>query len=116
VGKTEVGLTHLKFEQTGCGMKSKKMPGISEFTHQFFEEASKSWKANKVKYGQAMYRYKKYAFPGEKEEPLSKQTLASRMRTEKELKKRQSEDEPAPLRERKSPRLRELHLQQTYVQ
>jgi hypothetical protein len=116
VGKTEVGLTHLKFEQTGCGMKSKKMPGISEFTHQFFEEASKAWKANKVKYGQAMYRYKKNTFPREKEEPLSKQTLASKRQTEKELKKRQSEDEPAPLRERKSPRLRELHLQKTYVQ
>lgn len=92
------------------------MPGISDFTHQFFEEASKAWKANKVKYGQAMYRYKKNAFPIEKEEPPFKQTQASRRMTEKELKKRQSEDEPAPLRERKSPRLRELHIQQTYAQ
>ena len=92
------------------------MPGLSEFTHQFFEEASKAWKVNKVKYGQAMYRYKKNAFPIEKEEPPSKQTQASRRRTEQELKKRQNEDEPAPLRDRKSPRLRELHIQQIYLQ
>ena len=92
------------------------MPDISEFTQEFFEDASKAWKANKVRYGQASYKYKKNAFPKEKEESTFKQTQVSKKQTEKELKKRQAEDEPAPLRERRSPRLRELHIQQTYAQ
>lgn len=90
------------------------MPGISEFTHEFFEASSQAWKANKVRYGQAMYRYKKNAFPKETNEPQVKQTQASKRKTELELRKRQAEDEPAPLRERRSPRLREVHIQQTY--
>ncbi len=92
------------------------MAGISEFTHQFFEEASKAWKANKVRYGQAMYKYKKNAFPLDKEEPPVKQSQASKRQTEKELRKRESIDEPAPLRERRAPRLCQLHIQQTYAQ
>lgn len=35
---------------------------IAEFTHKFFEDASKAWMANKEKYGQNMYRYKRGAF------------------------------------------------------
>jgi hypothetical protein len=93
----------------------QKMPGISEFTQEFFESSSQAWKANKVRYGQASYKYKKNAFPKEKQELASNQTLASKRQTEKELQKRQSIDEPAPLRERRSPRLRELHLAQTYT-
>lgn len=92
------------------------MAGISEFTHQFFEDASKAWQRNKVRYGQASYKYKKNAFPEDKCEPTYKQTLASRKQTEKELRKRQAEDEAAPMKERRSPRLRELHIQQTYAQ
>lgn len=92
------------------------MPGISEFTHEFFEASSQAWKANKVRYGQASYKYKKNAFPKETAEPEYKQSQASKRKTEKELLKRQAEDEPAPLRVRRSPRLRDLHIQQTYAQ
>lgn len=35
---------------------------VAEFTHQFFEESAKAWLANKEKYGQNMYRYKRGAF------------------------------------------------------
>ncbi len=35
---------------------------VAEFTHQFFEDSSKAWLANKEKYGQNMYRYKRCAF------------------------------------------------------
>lgn len=90
------------------------MAGISEFTQAFFEEASKAWKANKVRYGQAMYSYKKNAFPKDKEEPLSKQSIRSKKQTEKELQQRQSLVEEAPLPTRKSPRLKEKHIQETY--
>jgi len=91
------------------------MQGTSEFTHEFFEASSKAWKANKVRYGQAMYKYKKVAFPVEKEEPVRKQTHASKRRTGLELQKRQSIDEPAPLKTRRSERLREKHIQKTYA-
>ena len=90
------------------------MAGISEFTQAFFEEASKAWKANKVRYGQAMYKYKKKTFPIDKEEPTYKQSLKSKKQTEKELLKRQSLQEEAPLPTRKSPRLKEKHIQETY--
>ncbi len=90
------------------------MAGISEFTQQFFEESSKAWKANKVRYGQAMYKYRKNVFPMDKEEPLSKQSISSKKKTENELLKRQALDEEAPLPTRKSPRLRERHIQETY--
>ncbi len=91
------------------------MAGISEFTQEFFEESSRMWKANKVRYGQAMYKYKTKAFPLDKDAPLGKQTHASRNRTEAELKKRQGLDEPAPLRARRSERLRQKHIQETYA-
>lgn len=35
---------------------------VAEFTHQFFEDSSKAWMANKEKYGQSMYRYTRSAF------------------------------------------------------
>jgi hypothetical protein len=92
-----------------------QMNSTSEFTHEFFEEASRMWKANKVRYGQAMYKYKKAAFPVEKEEPVRRQTQASKRRTGLELQKRQSIDEPAPLPTRKSERLRQKHIQETYA-
>lgn len=91
------------------------MQGTSEFTHEFFEASSKAWKANKVRYGQAMYKYKKAAFPVEKGEPVRKQTHVSKRRTGLELQKRQSIDEPAPLPTRKSERLRQKHIQLTYA-
>ena len=37
-----------------------------EFTPQFFDDASKAWKANKVRIGEGHYRYKKNAFASEK--------------------------------------------------
>lgn len=91
------------------------MAGISEFTHEFFEESSRSWKANKVRCGVGMYKYKKATFPLDKEEPINKQTQASKRRTEIELKKREAIDEPAPLRTRTSERLRQKHLKETYA-
>ena len=91
------------------------MAGISEFTQAFFEDSRKAWKANKVKYGQAMYRYKKNAFPVDLEEPSFPQSMKSKKQTEKELLKRQSIDEPAPLPLRKSPRLREQHNKTVYA-
>lgn len=91
------------------------MAGISEFTHEFFEESSHMWKANKVRYGLGMYKYKKNAFLVDKEKPVKKQTEASKRRTEAELKKRQAIDEPTPLRNRRSERLRQKHIQETYA-
>lgn len=106
-----------KFEGEAClDTRQTKMAGISEFTQDFFEESSRMWKANKVRYGQASYKYKKNAFAKETKEPIFKQTQKSKRLTELELRKRQADDEPAPFRERRSPRLRELHLQQTYAQ
>ena len=90
------------------------MAGISEFTHQFFEDASKAWQRNKVRYGQASYKYKKNAFSLCNDEPYRKQTQASKRRTEAELMKRQAIDEPVPLRMRRSERLRQKHIQETY--
>lgn len=57
---------------------------IAEFTHQFFEESSKAWLANKEKYGQNMYRYKRGAF----QEPLtvSYPRCSQRLREKKENK------------------------------
>jgi len=37
-----------------------------EFTPQFFDEASKAWRANKVRIGES-FRYKRNAFPVKKE-------------------------------------------------
>ncbi len=87
----------------------------SEFTSEFFDASSKAWKANKVRYGQAAYRYKKNAFPKDNTEPPPPiQSSASKKRTEKELAKRQELDEEAPPRVRRSPRLREEELNQVY--
>lgn len=38
---------------------------IAEFGNKFFDDSSKAWLANKEKYGQNMYRYKKDAFQEE---------------------------------------------------
>jgi hypothetical protein len=82
------------------------MAGISEFTHDFFQASSDAWKMNKVRYGQAMYKYKKGAFPKDPEEP--KAPKESKLNRKEEL-KRQEIDEYAPPRVRRSPRLRLLH-------
>lgn len=42
--------------------KQEEQMMVAEFTHQFFEDSSKAWMANKEKYGQNMYRYKRAAF------------------------------------------------------
>ena len=42
--------------------KKEEQAMVAEFTHQFFEDSSKAWMANKEKYGQNMYRYKPAAF------------------------------------------------------
>jgi hypothetical protein len=114
VGKTEVRFESLKIEQTAYCWISNTMD-TSEFTHEFFEASSKAWKANKLRYGQASYKYKKNAFPKDTEcPPLPPQSLASKKRTDAELIQRQSLDEFAPPRVRKSPRLREKEIQQVY--
>jgi hypothetical protein len=43
-------------------LKKEEEAMVAEFTPQFFDEASKAWMANKEKYGQNMYRYKRAAF------------------------------------------------------
>ena len=42
------------------------MSGIEEFTSEFFDDASKAWRANKICLKDATYRYRKNAFPSEK--------------------------------------------------
>ena len=42
--------------------KQEEAAMVAEFTHKFFEDSSKAWLANKEKYGQNMYRYKRGAF------------------------------------------------------
>lgn len=84
------------------------MYDCSEFSQAFFEEASQIWKKNKVRTGQAMYRYKKNAFPKDLNEPPAwKLSTKKAKELEKELEKRQAIDEYAPPRIRRSPRLRE---------
>ena len=48
-------------------VKNEEQEMIKEFTHEFFEASSKAWLANKEKYGQNMYRYKRMAF----QEPIA---------------------------------------------
>jgi hypothetical protein len=50
-----------------------------EFTPQFFDEASKAWKANKVRVGEGHYRYKKNAFVKEKPVLLEKPSLQKKL-------------------------------------
>jgi hypothetical protein len=81
----------------------------TEFTQQFFEESSKAWKTNKVKYGQSMYRYKKNAFVPAGD--LPKQRILTRAQTkamEQESLRRSQIDEPVPPRVRRSARLARL--------
>ena len=90
------------------------MSGISEFTQAFFNASSKAWKKNKVKYDQACYTYKEKAFPKDTDLPVASVSKASKLKLEHELHKRHLIDEPAPLRVRRSPRIREQHLRETY--
>jgi len=83
------------------------MVDCSEFSQKFFEEASKVWKGNKVRIVEGMYLYKKTAYPTEKGVPeVPKLTRTQQRDLEKELAKRQSLDEYAPPRVRRSLRLR----------
>ena len=92
------------------------MSSTSEFTHAFFQASSEAWKKNKVRYGQAMYKYKTTAFaPDVTVPPVPKQSRESKEQTKKELRTRQALVEEAPLPVRKSPRLREQHLKETYA-
>ena len=34
-----------------------------EFTPEFFDEASRAWRANKIRIGEGHYKYKRNAFP-----------------------------------------------------
>ena len=86
------------------------MIDCSEFTQGFFDEASKAWKKNKVRKGEAMYRYKKNAFPPVEEPPVPKLSLQQKKALAKELMNRQDTDEYAPPRTRRSPRLREKEV------
>lgn len=84
---------------------------MSEFTPEAFDASSNAWKANKVRYGQASYRYTKTAFPKDPDEPPKpKRSFVN----EKEVKRRQRLEEEAPLPTRKSPRLLHQHRAQTY--
>lgn len=90
------------------------MYDTSEFTHAFFEASSKAWKKNKVKYDQACYTYKKGAFKGQEELLADPVSQAAKRKNAAEIKKRQALVEEAPLPVRKSPRLKEQHLKETY--
>jgi hypothetical protein len=91
------------------------MSNPSEFTHAFFQASSEAWTKNKVRYGQASYRYKANAFPPDGTmPPPPKQSRESKHQTKKELQGRQSLVEEAPLPVRKSVRLKEKHRQETY--
>ena len=48
--------------KTRSQIKEEEQKMIAEFTPQFFDDASKAWLANKERYGQNMYRYKRAAF------------------------------------------------------
>ena len=65
-------------------VKQEEQLMIAEFTHQFFEQSSKAWLANKEKYGQNMYRYKRAAF----QEPL---TVSYARRSQRILEKKDTE-------------------------
>ena len=52
-------------------LKREEEARVSEFTHQFFEDSSKAWMANKEKYGQNMYRYTRATF----QEPILPQEV-----------------------------------------
>jgi hypothetical protein len=87
------------------------MAGISEFTHDFFQGSSDAWKMNKVRYGQAMYKYKAKAFEKDPEEP--KAPKVSKL-NHKECLQRQQIDEVAPPRRKRSDRLRQKEIQAIY--
>lgn len=87
------------------------MLSTSEFTHSFFEASSKAWKKNKVKYDQACYTYKENAFPAA---TVATGPVKSKL-NQQEIRRRQKLVEEAPLPTRKSPRLREQHLRETYA-
>lgn len=91
------------------------MCDTSEFTHAFFEASSKAWKKNKVKYDQACYTYKETAFKGQEELPNFRVSQAVKRKNTAEIMKRQSLVEEAPLPVRRSPRLKEQHLKETYA-
>ena len=91
------------------------MSGISEFTQSFFDASSKAWKKNKVRYGQAMYAYKKNAFKGMENLPEERPSKAALIKNSREISRRQQLVEEAPLPVRRSPRLREQHMKETYM-
>ncbi len=90
------------------------MPDILEFTQSFFDASSEAWKKNKIRYGQAMYKYKKDAFVPDPDMPTHKSSRATKLKLEQEYVKRSKTDVEAPLPQRRSMRLREKHLQETY--
>jgi hypothetical protein len=92
-----------------------EMPPTSEFTQSFFDASSKAWKKNKVKYDQACYTYVNDAFKGQEEAPVHRVSAAVKRKNTIELQKRQGFVEEAPLPVRRSPRLYEQHLRETYA-
>lgn len=93
------------------------MSGISEFTQSFFDASSKAWKKNKVRYDQACYTYKENAFKSVAQEELPKETAskAALLKNSREIQRRLKLQEEAPLPTRRSPRLREQHIRETYA-
>lgn len=90
------------------------MSGISEFTQEFFNASSKAWKKNKVRYDEACYTYKKSAFKGQEELSSDTPSKSALLKNQREINRRLQLVEEAPLPVRKSPRLREQHIRQTY--
>lgn len=91
------------------------MYSTSEFTQSFFDASSKAWKKNKMKYDQACYTYKKDAFKGSDELPIQIASKAALLKNQREVNKRAALQEEAPLPTRRSPRLYQQHLRETYA-
>jgi hypothetical protein len=91
------------------------MSSVSEFTQSFFTASSKAWKKNKVKYDQACYTYTKDAFKGSEQLPIEVASKSALSKNQRELNKRLALNEEAPLPVRRSPRLYEQHLRETYA-
>jgi hypothetical protein len=82
------------------------MENIAEFTPEFFEKSSTSWRQNKIHLGDGIYKYKKNAFSVEESLPKAPR--------KKKIVKESVIDEKEPPILRRSRRIRELrHMNST---
>lgn len=55
------------------------MPGIEEFTPEFFDEASAAWRANKIPIGEGSFKYKPGAFKPKAQLPKERSGYQTRL-------------------------------------